>query len=352
MASVLEKLKITIPIIQAGMAGGITTPELVAAVSNSGALGTVGAGYMNTLVLKEAIQRVKQLTDKPFAVNLFAANLEAFSTDVDEMQALLNKQRDEIGLDQQENLVKVNDYLQEKVYILIKEKVPIVSTAFGVLSSVLIERLKENNTILIGMATNIDEAKLLEDMGYDIVVAQGVEAGGHRGTFDIEKYPNGSDMGLIALVQSILENTSLPVVAAGGIYTKKQLDALLIMGASGVQLGTRFLLAKEAGTNKTYRRALMKANYEDTVITKVFSGRPARAIKNGFIDEVESSGLDILPFPIQNELTKDLRSAGAEFAIADLQSLWAGQGVGALHKEESVEDIIGLFVGNTEVKVT
>ncbi|MFD1448354.1 NAD(P)H-dependent flavin oxidoreductase [Oceanobacillus profundus] len=350
MADILERLKITIPIIQAGMAGGITTPELVAAVSNAGALGTIGAGYMSTHTLKDTIHRVKQLTDKPFAVNLFAANLEAFSTDVDEMQALLNKQRDEVGIDTKENLVKVKDYLQEKVYLLIKEKVPIVSTAFGALSSVLIKRLKENHIILIGMATNVGEAKHLEDMGYDMVVAQGVEAGGHRGTFDIEKYPSGSNIGLITLIQSILENTSLPVAAAGGIYTKKQLDALLLMGASGVQMGTRFLLAKEAGTNKTYRRALMKASYEDTVITKVFSGRPARAIKNSFIDEVESSGLDILPFPIQNELTKDLRAAGAEFAIADLQSLWAGQGVGALHKEESVKDIIGFFVGNIEVK--
>ena len=121
------------------MAGGITTPELVAAVSNAGALGTIGAGYMSTHTLKDTIHRVKQLTDKPFAVNLFAANLEAFSTDVDEMQALLNKQRDEVGIDTKENLVKVKDYLQEKVYLLIKEKVPIVSTAFGALSSVLIK---------------------------------------------------------------------------------------------------------------------------------------------------------------------------------------------------------------------
>lgn len=296
MANILERLNITIPIIQAGMAGGITTPELVAAVSNTGALGTIGAGYMHTNKLKEAIQRVKQLTDKPFAVNLFSANLEVFTTDVDEMQALLNKKRKETGIDKQENLVKVNDYLHEKVYLLIKEKVPIVSTAFGALSSVLIERLKENNSILIGMATNVSEAQLLEDMGYDIVVAQGIEAGGHRGTFDIEKYPNGSDIGLIALMQSILDNTSLPVIAAGGIYTRQQLDGLLAMGASGVQMGTRFLLAKEAGTNKTYRRALVKANYQDTVITNVFSGRPARAIKNGFINEIESSGLDVLPF--------------------------------------------------------
>lgn len=340
MNQFLDRLQVDVPIIQAGMAGGITTPEMVAATANAGALGTIGAGYMSAATLKEEIQHVRQLTDKPFAVNLFATNLEAFSTDIHDMQQFLNQFRNTLNIDPGEDFIKVNDYLQEKIYVILEENVPIVSTAFGALSSVLMERLKEKGVQLIGMATNLDEAIQLEEVGYDIVVAQGYEAGGHRGTFDIKKHPNGSNIGLQVLVQELVDNLSVPIVAAGGIHTKLQLDALMKLGVSGVQLGTRFLVAKEAGTNDAYRRALIKANTGDTQITKVFSGRPARAIHNQFIQSVEEGGIVTLPFPVQNQVTKDIRSAGKEYAIADMQSLWAGQGVGAIQKEETIAAII------------
>lgn len=339
MHQVWDKLQVNVPIIQAGMAGGITTPELVAEVANNGGLGTIGAGYMSDGSLKETIQRTKQLTDKPFAVNIFADNLEAFSSDIKDMQELLDVYRNEMELDQGNETIKVNDYLEEKIYVILLEKVPVVSTAFGVLSSILIERLKENDVTLIGMATNVNEAKQLEDAGYDMVVVQGFEAGGHRGTFHLDKFPDGCNIGLVALLQTVLENISVPVVAAGGIHNQKQMKGLLEMGAAGVQLGTRFLTANEAGTNKAYKQALFKAEAEDTMITKVVSGRPARAIKNRLVQELEKSDIPILPFPVQNECTKDIRHIAKEYAIADLQSLWAGQGVSHITKEESVKDI-------------
>src|SRR5699024_2061230 len=189
------------------------------------------------------------------------------------------------------------------------------------------KRLKENNVTLIGMATNVQEAVQLQEAGYDVVVAQGYEAGGHRGTFQLQTNPDGSAIGLITLLQSILDNVSIPVVAAGGIYNQKQIKGLLEMGACGVQLGTRFLAAEEAGTNQAYKQALIKAQSEDTVITNVISGRPARAIKNRMIMDLENCKIPILPFPIQNQCTKDIRAAAKEYAVSDLQSLWAGQGV-------------------------
>ncbi|MFD1037003.1 NAD(P)H-dependent flavin oxidoreductase [Virgibacillus byunsanensis] len=347
----MDKTRMKVPIIQAGMAGGITTPELVAAVANKGALGTIGAGYMSASVLQKEIQQVKNLTDKPFAVNLFATNLEAFSTDTREMQMVLNQFRDELDIDRGSDSVKVYDYLEEKIYIILQENIPIVSTAFGALSSVLIDRLKEKDVTLIGMATNISEAKMLAESGYDVIVAQGFEAGGHRGTFDIRKHPDGCNIGLHVLLQEMVDEISLPVIAAGGIHTKEQIHALLSMGAAGVQLGTRFLIAKEAGTNTAYRRALMKAETEGTVITKVFSGRPARAIQNCFVKEVEKSNCPVLPFPVQNELTKDIRAAGKDFAISDMQSLWAGQGVGAICEEESLEKIMNSLTKGFSEKV-
>lgn len=340
MSDFLQTFHINVPIIQAGMAGGITTPALVAAVANTGALGTIGAGYMSDSTLKEEIQLVREMTDKPFAVNLFATNLEACTTETQEMQTYLNKYRYELKLDHASNLVKMKDYLQEKVNVILEEKIQIVSTAFGVLSPMLIKQMKDRHVLLIGMATNLDEAKQLVNAGYDAVVAQGFEAGGHRGTFDIKKYPDGSDIGLLVLVQSLMDNLSVPIIAAGGIHSKEQIKALLTMGVEGVQLGTKFLLAKEAGTNDAYRKALLRAGTNDTVITKVFSGRPARAIRNRFIREIEGSNLDIQPFPIQNAMTKDIRAAGSKMAASDFLSLWAGQGVGAVNRLETVEEII------------
>ncbi|SFA96685.1 nitronate monooxygenase [Lentibacillus halodurans] len=349
MNVLMNKLGVDIPIIQAGMAGGITTPEMVAAVSESGALGTIGAGYMSDAVLKKDIHEIKQLTDKPFAVNLFAMNLEAFSDCIGPMQQMLDQFRDELGMEHGERSVKVHDYLQEKINVILEENISIVSTAFGVLSSVLIERLKKNDVTLIGMATNLEEAKQLEDAGYDAVIAQGIEAGGHRGTFNVEKFPNGCDTGLHVLAQELLAHVGLPVIAAGGIHNKSQMDALLALGVSAVQLGTRFLMAEEAGTNAAYRRALIKASTQDTVITKAFSGRPARAIRNRFVEEVEASGIAPLPFPVQNQMTKDIRFAGKEYAMPNMQSLWAGQGVGSIEEEESAAAIVRSLMGEDQV---
>ncbi|RYG72244.1 2-nitropropane dioxygenase [Lentibacillus lipolyticus] len=340
MGILLDQLQVERPIIQAGMAGGITTPELVATVANEGALGTIGAGYMDGSSLREDIRKVKQLTDKPFAVNLFATNLDASSADIQPMQRCLDGFREAFGIDAGEHAVQVKDHLDEKISVIAEEGIPIVSTAFGVLDNVHLERLQENGITLLGMATHPDEARQLEDAGYDIIVAQGTEAGGHRGTFDVVQAPDGNNIGLHVLVQEMLDQVDVPIVAAGGIHTKNQIDALMIMGAAGVQLGTRFLPAKEAGTNAAYRRALIQARSGDTVMTNVFSGRPARAIRNRFIQEVENSGIDPLPFPIQNQMTKDIRAAGKRLGRPEIQSLWAGQGVGAIEREESVAEIM------------
>lgn len=338
------KLRFDKPIIQAGMAGGITTPDLVAAVAEAGALGTIGAGYMNAAVLRQEIKQVKRLTNKPFAVNLFAAKLGVSSHQVAKMQHILNRFRTELNINPGQEYIEVHDNLQEKINVILEEDIPIVSTAFGILPSRVIEQLKQNKVALIGMATNLDEARQLVAAGYDVIVAQGSEAGGHRGTFHVDKFSDGCNIGLMVLVQEFLEHLFVPIVAAGGIYNKKQVDALLSMGVAGVQLGTRFLVATEAGTNSAYRQALIKATGDETVITNVFSGRPARAIYNRFVDEVTKSGVAPLPYPIQNEMTKDIRSAAKKSGIADFQSLWAGQGVGSVKKEETAAAIIDSLV--------
>lgn len=336
----LEKTKVKLPIIQAGMAGGITTPELVATVANEGGLGTIGAGYMTPEALQRSIQQVKQLTKQPFAVNLFATNLQATSNDLEPMQSALDVFRNRLGIHSGSSQVQVGDYLEEHIEILLEEKIPMISTAFGMLSDEQIMKLKTNRVTLLGMATNVEEAKQLEEAGYDIIVAQGSEAGGHRGTFQIADYPEGCNIGLVALLSSIKQQIKLPVVATGGIVSKEQVQGLFKMGAEAVQIGTRFLLAKEAGTAPSYKVALLAANGEDTVITTFFSGRPARGVANTFTRELEKKQMTALPFPIQNACTKDIRKAAKEQNNAAYQSLWAGQGVGQLNQEETVKDIL------------
>ncbi|GAB4074896.1 nitronate monooxygenase [Barrientosiimonas marina] len=344
MQNFLDMCEIDKPVVQAGMAGGITTPEMVAAVAETGALGTIGAGYMNGPDLKNIIHSTKELTNKPFAVNVFAVNLEAWSDDAGAMQTFLETYRKTLGIAPGERSVKIQDYLAEKIDVIIEEAIPIVTTAFGVLPPEMIARLKRHDVVLIGMATTLGEASELEEAGYDAIVAQGVEAGGHRGTFDVNTYSFGSQISLHVLLQELLNTVNVPVIAAGGIYHKSQVEALLTMGASAVQIGTRFLMAAEAGTNTAYRQALIRADTHDTVITKVFSGRPARAIRNQFVDEVEASGIAPLPFPIQNQLTKPIRSVGKTKGIPDMQSLWAGQGVGAIRQEERAAEIVQSLV--------
>ncbi|HEY4600762.1 MAG TPA: nitronate monooxygenase family protein [Cerasibacillus sp.] len=338
--SFLNQLQINYPIIQAGMAGGITTPELVSEVSRVGALGTVGAGYMSPATLKKTIHDTKLLTSRPFAVNVFAINLSVNEKNIRQPQQFLNQFRDELGLEHGSEIVKAPDYLEENIQVIIEEKIPIVSTAFGILPTQLIKRLKAENIFLIGMATNVEEAEKLVEAGYDAIVAQGTEAGGHRGTFDVETYPMGCQIGLLPLVEQCLAEFSVPIIAAGGIYSRNQVKSLLAMGVSAVQIGTRFLLAKEAGTNDSYRQALLQAKAEDTVITNVFSGRPARAIQNRMTKEAEKNTTIIQSFPIQNALTQDIRSKAKQNENKDYQSLWAGQGVGGLTKEETAVSII------------
>lgn len=343
--SFLNRIQIKYPIIQAGMAGGITTTELVSEVSRFGALGTVGAGYMNPEALKKMLQDIKLLTSQPIAVNVFATDLTVHASDVHETQLFLNHFRDELNLEHGLETNQATDYLEENIHVIIGEEIPIISTAFGILPRQLIKKVKTENIYLIGMATNLEEAEKLVEAGYDAIVAQGTEAGGHRGTFDVETYPMGCQIGLMSLVEQCLTTLSVPVIAAGGIYSRNQVKALLAMGVSAVQIGTRFLLAKEAGTNDSYRQALLQAKAEDTVVTKVFSGRPARAIKNRMTIEAENHPNIIQPFPIQNALTKDIRAEGKRIENKDYQSLWAGQGVGGLIKEETAASIIEDLIG-------
>ncbi|GGC97292.1 putative nitronate monooxygenase [Thalassobacillus devorans] len=321
---VTSLLNIKFPIIQAGMAGGVTTPELVAAVSNAGGLGTIGAGYMTADALQTAIRETKKRTDKPFSVNVFVPEESTGSeADISFANALLQPFHEKLQIEPTQEVSHSSSTFQKQLDVIVEEKVPVCSFTFGVPSEKVISRLKSHQIRLIGTATTVKEAIINGDAGIDLVVAQGSEAGGHRGTF-AASFEQGA-VGIMSLVQRMAARISIPVIAAGGIMDARGFVAVNKLGAKGVQMGTAFLTSPESGAKPLHKQAILKSDGDDTVLTRSFSGKPARGIENDFVRQMRQQEHQLPPYPIMNTLTKQLRKAAAEQNKPDYMSLWAGQ---------------------------
>jgi nitronate monooxygenase len=315
-------LGVRIPLIQAPMAGPVTTPELIAAVANAGGLGSLGAGYMNPNDMRNTISAIRQLTDKPFAVNLFvpenhSASVEQLKT----MQTILTNVCQELKIEIDVPRAPFLPAFDEQIEIIIEEKIPICSFTFGVPSQTSIAKLKKQNIILIGTATCLEEAKLLENSGMDIIVAQGSEAGGHRGTF-ARPYDEGL-IGLMALVPQLVDHIQLPIVAAGGIMDTRGIRAAFALGAAGVQMGTAFLACPESGVSAIFQKILL--HNDKTTLTNAYSGKYVRALRNKFIENMKPYAAQILNYPIQNNMTIPLRKEAIKKENLDFIAMWSGQ---------------------------
>lgn len=341
---ICQLFKIDYPIIQAGMAGGPTTIELVVEVSEAGGLGTLGAAYMTPDALRQTIKEIQSKTQKTFGVNIFAASMNDDFSRLAEVQKALSPFRSQLEIQEVQSSYQSPDWSEEQFAICIEEGVPVISTAFGCLSAEQMKAAKERQVKIVAMVTTVEEAKQAEISGADAVVAQGSEAGGHRSTFSLENHPAGAQIGTLSLVPQIADAVGIPVIAAGGIVDGRGLVASLILGAQGIQLGTRFLAAKESGAHVAYKRAIFDSNEESTVVTKSFSGRPARGIKNRFIQEFEQSRVQPLPFPSQNTITKDIRAAAAKANDSAYMSLWAGQSTRSLTAEIDAAEIVQTII--------
>jgi len=313
------------PIIQAGMAGGVTTPKLVAAVSNEGGLGSIGAGYMDAAQLRRHIQEVKKLTKNPFAVNLFTPPVYDASKDkIEKTNSRLQPFRDHLHISETTKIDKLTDSLfLEQIEVIFEEEVSICSFTFGIPSVEIIQRLKSRDIILIGTATTVEEAIANENNDMDMVVMQGSEAGGHRGSF-IKPFED-SMIGTMALVPQASDVVTIPVIAAGGIAEGRGLVAALVLGAQAVQMGTAFVTSLESGVIDAYKEAIVNSHEDQTVVTSVFSGKPARGIQNEFISKMMDYEDELPEYPLQNSLTKSIRSEAAKQNITEWMSLWCGQ---------------------------
>jgi nitronate monooxygenase len=323
------------------MAGGPGTVSLTAAVSNAGGLGTLGAAYMEPEALRIAIRDIRKLTNAPFGVNLFASRATDDNTRTVEVQQELNDIRHKLGLPQViGEAVRSPDHFEQQFAVLLEEKVPVISTAFGILSVHMTEQAKAAGIQIVTMVTTVNEAMMAEQAGCNAIVAQGSEAGGHRGTFDISNRPMGANIGTMALVPQIVDSVNVPVIAAGGIMDGRGLVAALALGAQGVQMGTRFLTSEESGAHHAYQLKLLASTEESTMITNAFSGRPARGVTNEFIQVWDAHGVEPLPFPTQNTATRDIRNAAAQQNNPEYMSLWAGQGLRMLTAGQSAAHIV------------
>lgn len=316
------------PLVSAPMAGGPSSPELVAAVANAGGLGMLGAGYYTVDTLENHVNQVKSLlntSDLPFGVNLFAPQQKQgqdAAVQLAEYRDALVPLGERYGIDTRTVEISVPNHFDKLVDWLVENPVPVVTFTFGLPPEGVIERLQSVGTSVGITVTTQDAAALALKVGADFLTVQGPEAGGHQSSFTIEESPNETP--LLELLKQVQALTDKPLVAGGGVAGSGDVAELLDAGASAVQVGTLFLLADEAGTNDVYRAGLSSGNYDDTRMTRAFTGRPARALVNKFVAELD----DLAPavYPEIHYLTGSVRAAAKKAGNHQHINLWAGTG--------------------------
>jgi nitronate monooxygenase len=322
------------------MAGGWTTPELVSEVSNAGGLGMLAGARVSPERLREDIRAVRSRTDHPFGVNFLLAPPEAGNRDVVSVQRFLDRFREELGLPSGEtDLTLPPSPLSEQLEVVFEERVPVLGVALGNPGSI-IERAHVEGAVVVSMVTTVEEAVSVVEGGVDVVVAQGAEAGGHRSTFELGPGGEVPLVGTMALVPQVVDAVDVPVVAAGGIMDGRGLLAALALGGSGAQLGTRFLLAKESGAHRVYRESLLASTETHTVVTRAFTGRPARGLRNRFVEEYLSAGPEPLAWPLQGIAADDIYDASQAANEGDYSPLFAGQGLMMLKEGQGAAEIV------------
>lgn len=300
-----EVMQLEKPIIQAPMAG-VTTPKLVAACSNAGILGSIGAGYLNGQQTRAFIQQVKQLTTKPFQVNLFIQDEPRIDISIlQQAKEALLPAYEELGVDPVQRVCATNVF-DEQLEAVLDERVPIVSFTFGLPNKDVITRLKEAGVTLIGTATSVAEARAVEEAGCHYVVAQGQQAGGHRGTF-LEPLEFHTTRDLIRLMKT---HITIPIIAAGGIIDADDIKELEAEGAAYFQVGSAFLITDECDVPAISKQLIMHSSSNNTVMTTAFTGKLARVINNKFVEKMV--GQVIAPYPLQHHLTIGIRQKAVE----------------------------------------
>lgn len=347
-----DVLGIEHPIVQSGM-GGIAGPDLVAAVSQAGALGVIAGLNVAPEDLRKMIRRVREQTDRPFGVNLWLhpairppihpATLP--EADVRGVQTVLNRFRERLGVTPTTARPGPLPNVVEGAFaVVVDERVPVFSVALGDPGPDMIAACHARGVKVMGMVATVDDARTLAASGVDLIVAQGGEAGGHRSIWSRPASPEAASIGTLALVPQIVDAVRVPVVAAGGIADGRGLVAALALGAAGALLGTRFVATRESAAPEFYKKSLLEREADSTVITDAFTGILARALANTFSREYTAAGAPALPPLLQRAIAQDVYSASAAQQSGEYYPMWAGHSVGLIRDLPGATDVVAAIV--------
>ena len=331
---------LAVPVIQAPMAGGISTPRLVSAVSNSGGIGSFGFAYDSAQKIGESLAAVRAMTRGPVNANFFI--FPTVSPPKDGAVAQAMQALDSLGLPQGLALVAPQPPyapdLSQQLLPIWEHRPAVLTFHFGIPSAGVMDRAHALQMRVGVTATQLSEAQMIERSGADFIVAQGLEAGGHRGTFEPDT--NDAVLDTLTLTRLLSSRCSIPIVSAGGLMSGGDIRKALDAGAVAAQMGTAFLCCEESGASTAHKEYILGQRDRPTVLTRAFSGRLARGIENAFIRGL--SGEPVLPFPVQNSLTAPLRQWAARENNGEFQSLWAGTAFGRA-RQMSVSDLMRIL---------
>lgn len=342
MNPLMQRLGMSVPIIQAPMAG-ITTPALASAVCNAGGLGSLGCADLALDRVRSLVEELRDGTNHAFNLNFFV-NQPADLTHYDPgpMAARLAPYYAEMGLGAIPNpRVPYPPFGADGLALLLAVRPAVASFHFGLPEPSAVQALRDAGVMVIGSATTVEEAHALEAGGAEAVIAQGWEAGGHRGVFLGPLDTPGA--GILALTRQMVRAVKVPVIAAGGIADGSGIAAVMALGAASAQIGTAFMLCPEASTKPVHRRAIANAKDNETCVTRIFSGRPARVISNRFVREVGDAAALAAPFPAQHSLTVPLRQPSQDKGLDDFLPLYAGQAAGMARAMPAAELMTALI---------
>ena len=343
-----RRLDLKVPIIQGPFGSGISSVDLVASTSNGGALGSFGVHHLDAQGIRNVARDIRARTDRPFALNLWipmedeaaVVSEDAFQAALAPLQPIF-RELDHPLPRRPERLLPRFD---EQIEAVLEARPAAFSFVYGVPAPEVLRACHERNIVTLGTATTPEEAMLLADTGVDIIVATGFEAGGHRVSF--LRPPEECLTGTLALIPQVVDAVKVPVIAAGGIADGRGIAAALMLGAQGVQIGTAFLACEESAASELHRALLNTVRPTQTALTRGFTGRLARGIRNGLIDEIASSDEAIAPYPLRAWLFGQLKEAALKSKNTDRMALWCGQSAPLL-KHRRASALIAALVAET-----
>ncbi|WP_341839371.1 NAD(P)H-dependent flavin oxidoreductase [Chitinophaga caseinilytica] len=338
--TITDMLGIRYPVFQGPMGAGLSTPALVAAVTNAGGLGGYGAYTLQPAEIRELGAQVGQLTAGPWNLNLWVSDIDPAlgnytEAEFDMVKSLFRPVFDELGIPVPSPVISVESKFARQAEAMLAVKPAVFSFVFGIPDEAILQECRRQGIVTAGAATTLDEALALEAAGVDVIVAAGFEAGGHRPSF-LEPAED-SLHGTFALVQKLRWKVRKPIVAAGGIADAAGVEAALRLGAAAVQVGTAFLACEESGASATYRDRLFSPAAQHTELTRVYTGRLARAVRTQLPARFAGMELELAPFPLQSQLMAPVRKAALDSGQLEYSAVWAGQNAGNLHHRKATD---------------